>query len=171
MGVYQKILGEDFEKLGAALRSFHDEPRRVTGRLTVTHSELWVPKFFVWLMRLPKAGLDLETTLEVAESSESEKWDRQIGAVKLVTRQYSRDGRLVEAAGPINFVFDLKEEGGAMVFHHYRSELFGVPMPKRIAPIIDARVDPDARGWAVCVNIQCPRYGTICKYEGRINTV
>ncbi len=170
MGVYQKILGKDFEKVGAALQQFHNEPERVSGRLTVTHSELLVPRFFVWLMRLPKAGENLETTLAVEEMPDSEKWVRHIGAVKLVTKQYSREGRLVESAGPINFVFNLSEEGGAMVFHHYRSELFGVPMPKHIAPIIDARVDPDVDGWLVCVNIQCPRYGTICKYEGRIDT-
>ncbi|MFM9874345.1 MAG: DUF4166 domain-containing protein [Fimbriimonadaceae bacterium] len=171
MGVYQKILGSDFERLGLALKQFHDEPKRVTGCLTVTHSQQLVPKFFVWLMRLPKAGVDLETTLVVDVDESLEKWEREIGSVKLVTRQYSRNGKLVESAGPINFVFDLAEESGAMVFHHYRSEFFGVPMPKHIAPIIDARVDPDESGWMVCVNIQCPRYGTICKYEGRINTV
>lgn len=170
MGVYQQILGDDFERLGDALRRFHMEPGKVRGRLTVTHSSKWVPKLFVWLMRLPKAGVDLETVLVVDGDARSEKWIRDIGSVRLVTQQRMRGGRLVESAGPINFVFDLSEDGGAMVFHHYRSEFLGVPMPKRIAPIIDARVDPDEVGWSVVVNIQCPRYGTICKYEGRIET-
>lgn len=171
MGVYHQILGSDFDQLGTELKKFHSHPERVSGCLTVTHSKVLVPKLFVWLMRLPKAGSDLQTTLVVDEQDDLEKWERKIGSVKLVTKQYSRNGRLVESAGPINFVFDLEVESGAMIFHHYRSEIFGVPMPTRIAPIIDARVDPDESGWAVCVNIQCPRYGTICKYEGRIITV
>jgi hypothetical protein len=166
MMLYRKLLGEDFERLGESLREFHESPHRVSGELDVTHSTQLIPRIFVMLMGLPKAGTALVTTLDVSGDGEYETWTRQIGEVRLRTHQRERGGRLVEAAGPINFVFDVEEESGALVFHHYRSEFLGIPLPKRIAPVIEARAEGLDRGWRITVDIQCPRYGTICRYDG-----
>lgn len=168
MGLYQSVLGEDFEKLGNTLREFHTHPETVSGHLSVSHHTHWVPKFFVWLMRLPKQGSNLETHLEVDVQGEEEVWSRKIGEVRLVTRQRVKNGKLVEIAGPISFVFDVEAEGEAMVFHHYRSTLLGIPIPKHIAPVVNAKAQPMEKGWSMWVDILCPRYGTICRYEGEI---
>ncbi len=168
MGLYQSVLGEDFVKLGAKLREYHDRPERVSVSLTVTHHSHWIPKFFVWLMRLPKAGTNLNTTLEVVVQGDEEIWLRQIGEVRLVTRQLEREGRLVEVAGPISFIFDVEAKDEAMVFHHYRSTLLGIAIPKHIAPVVNAKAEPKESGWKILVDILCPRYGTICRYEGEI---
>lgn len=168
MGIYRKALGPDFDRLGDALVAFHSKSGHASGQLTVTHSRQFIPRFFVWLMRLPKEGVDLQTELTVDQTETTEVWSRQIGKTKLVTRQRTRDGRLLEQAGPLVFEFGLEEQGGAMVFHTYRSKLLGIPIPARIAPMIEASTAPFEGGWNVLVNIQCPRYGTICRYEGRM---
>lgn len=171
MGIYQRALGDDFQRLGVALQNFHAGSHSSIGTLTVSHATHPIPRFFVWLMRLPKKGQNLETHLEVQQSEQTEVWSRQIGATRLVTKQRLRNGKLVEQAGPLEFEFDLSEAGGAMVFHSYRSRILGIPLPKHIAPYINATATPGEGGWGVLVNIECPRFGVICRYEGEVKTV
>lgn len=170
VGIYQSALGAEFEKLGQALKKFHDGSNTSLGELTVTHSKRLIPKFFIWLMNLPREGVKLETHLEVTQTENSEVWNRRIGTTRLITRQQLRNGKLVEQAGPMQMEFDLSESHGAMIFHSYRSRILGIALPDRIAPFIHASATPSEQGWDVLVEIQCPRYGTICCYQGEMRT-
>lgn len=168
MGIYQQALGDDFKQLGEALQRFHSGSNSSVGMLTVTHNPHPVSKLFVWLMQLPKAGTHLETHLSVVQHDSEEVWTRKIGETRLVTRQRVKNGKLIENAGPLTFEFDLSQSGGAMLFHSYRSRILGVPLPKHIAPFIEADATPNETGWLVDVRIKCPRYGCICRYEGNV---
>lgn len=86
----------------------------------------------------------------------------------MVTLQSMRRGLLIEQAGPTHFGFALDVLNGGMVFRSTRVWLFGVELPRELAPSIHATVVPTDRGWTAAVWLAVPVLGPILDYEGEV---
>ncbi|MEI8281834.1 MAG: DUF4166 domain-containing protein [Armatimonadota bacterium] len=166
MRLYRSILGPEFEHLSQTLREFHDEAYSAKGVFTVTHDSCIISKILIPFLRLPKAGVDLPMTLDIAVQGNEEAWTRFIGPSKLVSHQSNENGLLKEKTDPLTFRFKVSVINGGMEFTQLSCAFLGVPLPKFCSPRVKAKITPATDGWSVHVVISFGQVSTICQYEG-----
>lgn len=148
--LYQRLLGEDFQKLPPILQCFHSQPQgaKASGRVNVKHASssssrsLYYPAAMAGTLLglLPPQGEDIPLRLEVVpeQQGQRELWIRHFGNKEdrqqrrrryccLRTLQWTEDGTfLVEQAGPLLFVFRVSADEKGMTFHFQHNRL---PLP------------------------------------------
>lgn len=168
--LYQRILGDQFEKLSPVLQRFHGGTGDSQGRgqFRVSRSTSSVGYFIGMLMGLPSEGERIEVHLEVQVESDRETWIRNFGLKKLVTVQKPWKDLLLERSGPLSFAFELVVEEGGLRFIQRRSWFLGLPILDIWAPKVAATAVPEGRGWNVDVGMQLPILGNVVRYRGHI---
>jgi hypothetical protein len=168
--LYQRILGERFADLHPVLRRFHSflEGGSGVGRLQVIRYPGRLRKLLAAALRLPPARDATEVRLEVSPTGTGERWERSFSGWSLVTRQTARGALLVEHAGPICFGLAVDVVDRGMVFQTRRVWLLGLPLPRWIAPAVEAKVVPNGEGWTVQVRLTFPGVGPLLQYRGEV---
>jgi hypothetical protein len=157
----------------------HEAPLVATGALDVVHGAHPFTPLIVRAMKLPAAGSQ-PVMLHVALASDAPgastataatmTWTRRIGITSLDTRQYARQGRLVERSGRGAVEFVLRVDDGALLYEQARCRFLDVPLPRPLAPRVRARVAPAAVGWHVEVAVEW-RGHLMCRYGGAMQPV
>src|SRR5688572_21557427 len=120
---YQDLLGPAYDALAPAVRVAHEAPLAAEGAMDVVHGDHFLAPLLVRMMKLPASGTNLPVALNVtneprsADAGTAMVWRRQIGATVLDTRQFARDGRLVEQSGPGTVEFALQADDNGSL--HY----------------------------------------------------
>ena len=168
--LYRGTLGEAFDSLPTVLRHFHDHPHdaRARGSLRVTRGTGWLRQAMAAAMRLPSPGEQVPVLLHVQANAEEERWTRDFGTLRLVTRQWRRNGLLIEAAGPLRFGFHLTANPEEMRFEFARCWLMGIPLPLFLSPRVNAWVSEYEEGWWARVRVEAPLLGLLTQYEGKV---
>ena len=166
--LYRRLLGAEFDRLGRHLRDFHDELGERRGQLQVKWGAGRLRHAVAWLLRMPPPRARSPVRLLASQRGAAEIWIRHFGSASLITRQWERRGFLMEAAGPLTFQFEVSVDGGGMRFTQQRAWFLCVPLPRALAPVVAARVDPTQRGWEVEVTISVPRLGVVASYGGEM---
>jgi Domain of unknown function (DUF4166) len=168
MQLYERLLGTSFARLPAALRRFHSRSGGTAEFvLEVTHEPGWVRNAVARALRMPAAAGRAPGTLVVTVRNDSESWVRTFPDRALRTTQWlDHAGRLVEAAGPLRFAFDVGADERGMLFSQAGCRLFGIPLPRALAPRVETVVRGDEHGWNVLVSIAAPVLGRIATYGG-----
>jgi hypothetical protein len=115
---------------------------------------------------LPRAGSDVPVALEVRVEGDRERWVRHNDGRRVVTVEWARDGLLIEAMGLTSFSSALSVDGSCLRYEFRRAWFAGIPLPRRLAPFVEGRVDADERGWRVVVRIAAPFLGELVHYDG-----
>ncbi|HEY6236233.1 MAG TPA: DUF4166 domain-containing protein, partial [Candidatus Elarobacter sp.] len=166
---YERLLGTSFARLPAALRRFHGEPGgRAEFALEVTHEPGFLRNAVARALRMPAAAARAPGTLVVSVRGDREIWARTFPDLTLRTTQWIDAGRLVEQAGPLQFVFDVDADERGMRFSQTACRLFGRTLPRALAPRVETVVRGDERGWNVLVSIDAPVLGRIATYGGPV---
>ena len=169
MQLYERLLGTSFARLPAALRRFHGRPGGTAEfALEVTHEPGRLRNAVARALRMPAAAARAPGTLVVTVRDDREVWVRTFPDMTVRTTQWLDVGRLVEEAGPLRFVFDIDADERGMRFSQRGCRLFGLPLPRALAPRIEAVVRGDERGWNVLVSIAAPLLGRIATYGGQV---
>ena len=166
MRLYRSILGPEFDQLSPELQKFHDETVAATGVFTVTHDSRLISRLLIPFMRLPRAGVNLPMTLDIAVQGNEEKWTRFLGPSKVVSHQSNKDGILKEKTGPLTFRFKVTVIDGGMEFTQLSCAFLGVPLPNFLSPRVKAKITPATEGWSVHVVISFGKVSAICQHEG-----
>lgn len=174
---YQTLLGEWYARLHPHVRVAHEAPLLAEGAVDVTHGAHPLTPLFIRAMNLPAAGPSKPVTLVVDIDSSTPgtaptmTWMRQIGETRLDTRQFARQGHLVEEAGPGAVEFRLRvDEDGSLVYENARCRFLRIPVPDVLSPQVRARVAPASSGWRVSVVVEW-RGHPICTYGGLMQPV
>ncbi|WP_422931897.1 DUF4166 domain-containing protein [Singulisphaera sp. PoT] len=168
--LYRRILGDRFDALPEVLRRFHDSPRggRARGTLRVERAAGVCQNALASVLGLPRAGDVVEVRLEVEVVGDRERWVRHLQGRTMKTVQYARGGLLVESIGPSAFASELILDGPFLNLEFRRAWVLGVPLPKRLAPLVDGRVVAGEGGWQLAVRVEVPILGELVRYEGWI---
>jgi hypothetical protein len=175
---YQQLLGESYNRLQSQVRRAHEAPLSADGAMDVVHGDHLLTPFLVRIMKLPERGANLPVVLHVTNEKHTGRparrtmvWRRQIGATILDTRQFARDGRLVEQSGPGSVEFALQSDNrGSLHYSDVACRFIGVPIPRLLAPRVQAQVSADGDGWHVEVNVHW-RGRLVCQYSGAMRRV
>jgi hypothetical protein len=168
--LYARLLGDAFRELPPVLQRFHaaETEARAEGTLSIRRGKGVVRSLCAVLMRLPPVGEQVPICLQVLVSGEQERWTRDFGDHRLVTKQWSHDGLLMERAGPLCFGFRLSASAGEMCFAFVRCWAMGIPLPYVLAPRVNATARAYEKGWWIRVWIEMPLLGLITEYEGEV---
>ena len=166
--LYRRILGPAFEALPDVLRRFHDTPGggRARGRLTIERPDGWLRNALANLLGLPRRGVDVPVSLDIAVEQDRERWVRCFDGQIVRTVQWDCDGRLMEALGPSTFSCALLIDGATLRYQFDRAWFCGILLPRRLAPHVESWVTARDGGWFVTVRIFAPFLGELVHYEG-----
>lgn len=171
--LYPPIVGAAWERVAPVVKAMHAPGFRAEGTLRVTHGSNAIARLLARLSGAPPAGEAVAVKLAVAVSGAKQSWSRSYGGHAVVTSQWVRAGRVIEAyAGlAIHFRFDVDDEG-ALVYRQERTTLelgpLAIPFPSFVAPRAEGRVAPSATDGAaaVRVSVSAPIVGLLVRYEG-----
>jgi hypothetical protein len=168
--IYERVLRERFGSLNPPLRHFLADARggRAVGLLRVTRAMGRVRNAIASGLGIPPAG-EYETELDVSPLADGQRWKRRFGDYALETTQREYRGLLVEASGPASIGFELVVDQGSLLFVPRRAWVFGIPLPRWLAPRIEAENSPaESGGWRVRVRFGVPLLGQVAEYEGNV---
>lgn len=168
--LYRRILGDQFDRLPAALREFHDRPHggRGAGRFLIERGPGLVASIACAVARFPSPGTDVPMTLNVTVRGDRERWVRDFGGRGLNSVQWHHSGLLVERAGPWTFFFRLSADETGMRFDLRRASLLGVPLPRILSPGVSAVVMGEERGWMADIRLSFPWGAPLLRYYGLV---
>ena len=173
--LYARIVGQAWTELAAPVRSLHetDSPVRAHGDLRIDGGG-HVARFAARLLRLPRPGAAVRTSLTIVGRGGFEDWRRVFGESRVETRQHeSRPRELAERFGILEIRFALDARDGGL---HYvqRSAAFRagpvrVRIPTSLAPRVEAREDPAGPcRIRIAVDVSLPGVGRLIAYGGII---
>jgi hypothetical protein len=168
--IYQRVLGERFGAMDAALQRFlgSDVGGQARGRLRVRRFGGWPLGLVATAMGIPPDG-EYEMHLEVTPRGDGQRWVRRFGGYTLATVQAARAGLLVEWSGPASLGFELIVADGALRFRARRAWILGMPIPLWLAPEIEAENRAlESGNWWVHVRFRLPRLGPLAEYVGEV---
>ena len=153
--LYAQLLKADFERLPAALRSFHSKPGggRASGVVYVRHASRWLAR----LAGFPHSGENIPMELEVAAGENREVWIRRFGGCVRKSVQRRQGGLLLATAGPIRVLFRVVGDELGMRFECRGLRVLGIPLPLRV----EGKVNGAESSWEFEVKV-----GRIGSYGG-----
>ena len=168
--LYAQLLGDAFRELPPVLQKFHTATAeaRAEGTLSIRRGKGVLRSLCATLMRLPPVGEQIPIRLQVQVRGEQEQWTRDFGDHRLVTKQWSHEGLLIERAGPLCFGFRLSVNAGEMHFSFVRCWVAGISLPLFFAPRVNAIARACEEGWWIRVQVELPLLGQITEYEGGV---
>lgn len=169
--LYRRVMGEEFELLPPLLKRFHDGTTgsRGGGRFRVVREGDAIGAIIASLLRLPRPGDAIETTLAVHVEGDRERWVRCFGQQTMETTQWRSGDLLIERAGPLHLAFQLHGSPETMRFEWKHTVLLGLRLPRFLSIRVDGLVRcADERCWSVDVEIAVPLVGVITRYHGTL---
>ncbi|MBS1914528.1 MAG: DUF4166 domain-containing protein [Bacteroidetes bacterium] len=168
--LYQRLLGDSFPLLPEPLQRFHSLGAGGTakGLVTVEWAANRLARLCARLLKLPKAGTHVPVCVVVEPDGNREVWSRWFGRELIRTVQRAHHGLLAERKGPATVYFVLCADAGGITFQYHSTRMFGIALPRFIAPCIAARAAGDGQGWRIHVRISVPMVGPIASYYGLI---
>jgi hypothetical protein len=164
--LYARAMGARFDRLPPRVRDMHD----LTGDAGAA-GEGVVRRGggLAWLvgrlMGFPPAG---SHPLQVAFAAQGgkERWTRDFGG-HVFSSELSQAGQgVIERFGPLRFAFDLPSDSEGLQMVLRRWTLFGVPMPRFLAPRIAAREWQEGDRFRFDVGMVLPLLGEVTHYTG-----
>lgn len=158
------------------IRRFHDmEGEPVwTGQAAVTRGRNPVARLIGRIIGLPGDGSGISVRVSVERDADGhERWTRMFG-----NQQFHSDmrltpaGALTESFGPTRFALGLTGDATGTSMPVARGWVFGMPLPRFLLPISQARETLDADGrFRFDVRISLPVFGLLAHYQGWLKPV
>lgn len=164
--LYARAMGSRFAKLPDAVRGMHDfigdagaagegEVRRGQGLAWLVGQAMGFPPEGSWPLRVAFAAEDGR-----------ECWTRDFGGHAFASELSQAGQGVAERFGPLRFAFDLPSDGEGLRMVLRRWTAFGVPMPRRLGPRIEAREWQEAGRFRFEVGVAMPLIGAVVRYTG-----
>src|SRR5215468_4121917 len=130
-GLYRRLLGAAFDSLPPTLRDFHDveHERHFRADFRITRGRGWLRRLVCWLGGLPPAGEQVPLRLRVVPEGDRERWVRDFGGHRLESVQWTADGLLIEAIGPMRLALRVTVDGPALRLETVKAWVLGVRWP------------------------------------------
>lgn len=160
----QICLGADFDHLPDAIRRAHVGKIRLTGRAQVTRGS-GLANLLANLMGMPAAG-QVAMSVEGDHLPDRMIWDRQFDNRRFRSC-FGLDGnRLIESLGPFRLRLRPEVRDQRLRYVLERVTIFGVPMPRNLAPDLEAWEGERDGRYDFAVEVRLPSLGRLVRYEG-----
>ncbi|HYD99375.1 MAG TPA: DUF4166 domain-containing protein [Alphaproteobacteria bacterium] len=175
--LFPRVIGPAFAALPAPVRACHGggADRAWSGQATVEAGRHPLARLLHLLSGLPPAGADVKVTVRIEPRRGGEVWRRDFAGhpfVSVLRAGRGRDaGCLVERFGPatLAMVPTLRDGGIDLALRSFR--LFGLPLPRRLRPRIEARAEAVGGQYRFAAEFAFCGIGPILRYRGSLEPV
>ncbi len=172
--VFETALGEEtMDRLPPALQTFHGLAGAPvwSGTAEIETGGGWPGRLLRRVMGMPEAGSAIPVTVTVDRPSGSgngEIWTRNFAGQRFSSHlQLQRPGQVSETFGPLSFDLGLAAVDGGLEMPVTGWRCFGIPMPRFLRPLSQAREFEDDRGrFCFDVRLSLPVFGMLIHYRG-----
>jgi hypothetical protein len=167
--LYQRLLGTAWESLPTSLKKLHTV-QKAEGRAKVEVGRNPIAWLIATVVGFPKAGDDIPVKVSFEKKNNGELWQRTFAGRSFFSFHTEGRGRserlLSEQFGPFKFNQALVFADGKLSFVVRNWTMFGIPLPRILAPMGDAfEREADGR-FHFHVEIKLPVIGLIVRYQG-----
>ena len=164
----QACLGGDFERLPETVRRAHVGAIRLTGQACVMRGGAFA-NLLANIMGLPPASERIAMTVEGEHLADRMIWNRCFGTRSFSSCFRLRDGRLIESLGPFRLRLRLEARDRRLVNVLERVTLFGLTVPRVLAPALEAWEGERDGRYDFAVEVRLPFVGRLVRYEGLLD--
>ncbi|MGX9967058.1 DUF4166 domain-containing protein [Roseomonas sp. F4] len=169
--LFARALGADaFARLPEPLRELHHPGwwQAASGMAEVDGPSSRLAALVARLIGFPPAGR-MPVRVEMETTDKGERWTRHFGERRFTSRlSASRPGHVTERFGPFAFDLALPCDAKGMRLEVRGWRCLGIPLPRRLAPLSDAKEAVDGAGrFTFDVEIRLPLgLGRVVRYRG-----
>jgi hypothetical protein len=170
--LFHRILGDAWDQLPAAVRRLHGVTSRstFTGTCTVRRGHQPLAMLAAALIGFPRSGAGQDISVDLSVEADAEHWVRTIGGRRFSSVLRQGRGRsewlMRESFGPITVDIALLLDKGCLRYIVRGWTLFGIRLPRWLAPRSTA-LESGAEGkFSFDVTIGHPLTGVIVQYRG-----
>ena len=170
MNLYRTFLGDRLDTLPPQVQAFHD-PDGVTvwqGTAEVQRGANPVAKLVCHLFGFPATGEAVRLRLTITPLEDGELWDRDFGGRRLVSKQVTRNGWLIEHLGPIRIQMRPVIDGDRFSVAPEKWSLFSIMLPSTLMPSSENFETEDMGRFQFNVAISAPLIGPLVSYRGHL---
>lgn len=170
--LYRRVLGSEFDRLPAPVQAMHeicgDGGAHGSGRVERGKNPL--ARLIGAIMRFPPEG-EHQVHVAFREQNGRETWTRDFGGHRFRSELAESYGKLTERFGPLRFAFDLPVDETSLRMELLGWSVVGIPLPKTLAPKIEASETSDGKDFIFDVAISLLLVGKVVHYKGRLRRV
>ena len=164
----QACLGELFDRLPETVRRAHVGNIRLTGQARVTRGGA-IASALANMMGLPHASDRVGMTVEGDHLPDRMIWNRRFGERQFQSCFRLNGGRLIESLGPFRLKLRLDVRNHRLRYVLERVTLFGVLVPRALAPTLEAWEGERDGRYEFAVEVRLPIIGRLVRYEGLLD--
>jgi hypothetical protein len=175
--VYMRVLEHAYRNMAPPLQALHNVTSlsRFKGRGRVERGKNPLSWLVAGILGFPRAGQDVPVEVDLAVRDRVETWTRRFDSKSFRSTQEYGSGRyeglVVERFGPMAFGLALVVEDGNLYLLMRRWDIFGIAMPKWLAPRIIALEHAARDRFNFSVKLSMPLIGLIVAYRGWLEPV
>jgi hypothetical protein len=173
--LYRRLLGDAYAHLPARIQELHElhdptDPLVAEGAATIDRGEGFFARAIAAVVGFPQAGRDVPVKVLFTLRDGREVWRRTFADRSFSSTQEEGRGRLdrllCERFGPFAFGLALVCEADRMRLVVRGWSVFGIPLPRALAPFGDAYESAEDDRFHFHVEIRLPLIGLIVGYRG-----
>jgi hypothetical protein len=164
----QACLGDDFDSLPETVRRAHVGTVRLSWQARVTRGGTFA-NALANMMGLPRTSDRVAMTVEGEHLPDRMIWNRRFGERKFASCFRLHHGRMIESVGPFHLQLRLEVRDHRLRYVLERVTLFGVSMPRSLAPDLEAWEGEHEGRYDFAVEIRLPVIGRLVRYEGLLD--
>ena len=171
--LYERLLGASWARLPDVTRALHAPDGAVLfeGEADIDRGRSFMARLCTAALRLPAAGRSVSARVKTTREDDGELLERWFAGRRFATLQGADEGRLVERFGPFRLSFRIEGGEAGIVFHQTGVTVWGIPIPRALAPRVEACEQADAETHIFDVRLSMPGIGEIVRYRGRLRQV
>jgi hypothetical protein len=170
--LYRRLLGDAYAQLPAPIQAMHEltETLVAEGVATIDRGKNLFARAIAAVIGFPQAGHDVPVKVAFTLRDGREVWQRTFADRSFSSTQEEGRGRfdrlLCERFGPFAFGLALVCEAGRMRLVARGWSIFGIPLPRALAPFGDAYESAEDGRFHFHVEIRLAWIGLIVGYRG-----
>eukprot|EP01125_Pyxidicula_operculata_P014977 TRINITY_DN5058_c0_g1_i7.p1 TRINITY_DN5058_c0_g1~~TRINITY_DN5058_c0_g1_i7.p1 ORF type:complete len:588 (-),score=56.00 TRINITY_DN5058_c0_g1_i7:17-1780(-) len=126
-----------------------------------------ISKFIAYLALLPKPAKNVEFIATTKVVGDCEIWSRSFGGKISSSTMKEWNGQLLESRGGVSFAMNIDIKNDNLIeYTSNRCWVFGIPIPKIIAPKSKWTEEGSKNGWKFDGDVSSPLFGKILEYKG-----
>lgn len=171
--VFRQALGAKFDGLPQALRAIHaaGSKRTLRGSVDVQAATGIIGRWLLGFMGLPRHNGLHDLCVHVLPDGRGELWERSFADATFTSR-FEAEGALMRACelfGPFSLAYQFVPADGEMRWSLTSVRLFGIPLPKALAPKVTAREWEGGNGtYHMKAQVSLPLLGHLLSYGGNL---
>ena len=168
--LFERVLA-GFDDMPAAVRAAHapDPACEIEGQVDIDGAESWAARMIARVFGFPPEGRAQPASVTIERDGDGETWIRRFGNEIFASHLSAgaAANRLTERFGPMAFDLDARADASGFELSIRGARLFGVPLPRALAPSTRAGASVDEHGrYRFDVLITLPVVGRLVRYKG-----